>query len=216
MKKVDFKKTMKPFYNPKPKQYEVIKIPKMNFLMIDGIGSPGTSEAYLDSLAALYPMAYKTKFLAKAMDQDYVVPPLQALWWADDMDDFINDNKHNWRWTLMLMQPDWITSEMIELARESASKKNTPKLLNNVRMEAYDEGLVAQYLHIGSYADEAPILKYMHEQFIPEQGYKMSPLDSTVSKHHEIYLSDPRRVAPEKLKTILRQPIVKAEAPSQK
>lgn len=205
MNKIDFKKTMKAYFNHKPKQYEIIKIPKMNFLMIDGIGSPGTSEAYMDSLAALYPMAYKTKFLAKAMEQDYVVPPLEGLWWADDMNDFVNDNKDNWRWTMMIMQPKWVTAEMIDQARKMAAQKNPPKLLGNVRFESYDEGMVAQYLHIGSYADEAPILKYMHEEFIPEQGYKMG------KKHHEIYLSDPRRVAPEKLKTILRQPVVKAD-----
>lgn len=203
MTKTDFKKTMKAYYNPKPKKYEIIEIPKLNFIMIDGIGTPGTSEAYLDSLAALYPIAYKAKFLAKAQEQDYVVPPLEGLWWADDMADFINDNKDNWRWTMMIMQPDWVTKDMIEQARDMAKQKNPPKLLDNVRFESYDEGLVAQYLHIGSYADETPILKYMHEQFIPEQGYECG------KKHHEIYLSDPRRVAPEKLKTILRQPVVK-------
>lgn len=211
MKKVDFKKSLKAYYNPKPKQFEVIEIPKMNFLMIDGIGTPGTSQAYMDSLAALYPMAYKTKFLAKAMEQDYVVPPLQGLWWADDMADFVNDNKDNWRWTMMIMQPEWVTADMIAQARNMAAQKNPPKLLDNVRFESYDEGLVAQYLHIGSYADEAPVLKYMHEKYIPEQGYKMPALDAKITKHHEIYLSDPRRVAPEKLKTILRQPIVKAD-----
>lgn len=208
MTKIDFKKTMKAYYKPKPKQYEIIDIPKMNFLMIDGIGSPGTSEAYMDSLAALYPMAYKTKFLAKALEQDYVVPPLEGLWWADDMNDFVADNKDNWRWTMMIMQPQWITAQMIDQARDMASQKNCPKLLDNVRFENYDEGKVAQYLHIGSYADEAPILKYMHEQYIPEQGYKLPRLDAKITKHHEVYLSDPRRVAPEKLKTILRQPIV--------
>lgn len=208
MTKTDFKKSLKAYYNPKPKQYEIIKIPKMNFIMIDGIGTPGTSEAYLDSLAALYPIAYKTKFLAKANGQDYVVPPLEGLWWADDMADFIADNKHKWRWTMMIMQPDWVTKDMIEQSREMASQKDAPKLLNDVRFESYDEGLVAQYLHIGSYADEEPILKHMHNQYIPEQGYKMPALDAKITKHHEIYLSDPRRVAPEKLRTVLRQPIV--------
>ncbi|MBL1242495.1 MAG: GyrI-like domain-containing protein [OCS116 cluster bacterium] len=207
MTKVDFKKTLKPLYGPKPKKYEIIEIPKMNFLMIDGIGSPGTSEAYMDSLGALYPMAYKTKFLAKAMDKDYVVPPLEGLWWADDMNDFVADNKDNWRWTMMIMQPEWVTEDMIEQARDMARQKNPPKLLDNVRFESYDEGVVAQYLHIGSYADEAPVLQYMHKQYIPEQGYKMPDLTAKVNKHHEIYLSDPRRVAPEKLKTILRQPV---------
>lgn len=210
MKKVDFKKTMKAYYSPKAKKYEIIIIPKMNFLMIDGKGKPGESQAYMDSLAALYPVAYKTKFLAKAQDKDYVVPPLQALWWADDMSDFVSGNMDNWQWTLMIMQPDWVTEDLIEEAIQMAAQKNKPKLLENLRFETYDEGLVAQYLHIGSYADEAPILKYMHQEYIPEQGYKMPGLNAKVTKHHEIYLSDPRRVAPEKLKTILRQPIVKA------
>lgn len=208
MAKIDFKKTLKAFYNPKPKKYEIIEIPKMNFIMIDGIGKPGTSAAYLDSLAALYPIAYKAKFLAKAKDQDYVVPPLQALWWAEDMTDFVTGNMDNWQWTLMLMQPDWVSEEMIAEARAIANKKNPPKLLTKVRFESYEEGLVAQYLHIGSYADEAPILKYMHEKYIPELGYKLPSLAAQISKHHEIYLSDPRRVAPQKLKTILRQPVV--------
>lgn len=203
MTKTDFKKTLKAFYNPKPKQYEIIKIPKMNFLMIDGKGVPGTSQAYIDSLAALYPLAYRLKFMAKAIEKDYVVPSLQALWWADDMNDFISGNKHNWQWTLMLMQPEWITPEMIAQARvDVAAKKDAPKLLKNVRVEAYDEGLVAQYLHIGSYDDEGPKLKYMHEEFIPAEGYTRR------GKHHEIYISDPRKVKAEKLKTILRQPVI--------
>lgn len=208
MSKVDFKKALKPFYNPKPKTYEIVKIPKMNFIMIDGKGVPGVSQIYMDSLAALYPIAYKTKFLAKAKDQDYVVPPLQALWWADNMDDFITGNKQNWQWTLMLMQPDWVSVDMIEQARATAAAKNPPKLLDQVRFEAYDEGLAAQYMHIGAYDDEGPVLKVMHEDYIPQQGYKMPALTAKITKHHEIYLSDPRRVAPEKLKTILRQPIV--------
>lgn len=208
MTKVDFKKTLKPFYNPKPKTYEIVKIPKMNFIMIDGKGVPGVSQIYMDSLAALYPIAYKTKFLAKAKDQDYVVPPLQALWWAENMDDFINGNKQNWQWTLMLMQPDWVNVDMIEQARAMAAAKNPPKLLDQVRIETYDEGLVAQYMHIGAYDDEGPVLKVMHEDYISQQGYKMPELTAKITKHHEIYLSDPRRVAPEKLKTILRQPIV--------
>lgn len=207
MNKIDFKKTLKQYYNPKPKQHEFISIPKMNFLMIDGKGTPGTSKAYIDSLAALYPIAYKTKFLAKNNGQDYVVPPLQGLWWAEDMDDFVNDNKQNWLWTMMLMLPNWVSDEMVAEAKHNASivkgKKQAPNLLGKVRVETYDEGLVAQYLHIGSYADEAPILRHMHHELIPQNGYEMR------SKHHEIYLSDPRRVAPEKLKTILRQPVIK-------
>lgn len=211
MTKTDFKKTLKAFYNPKPKQYEIIKIPKMNFIMIDGKGVPGVSQIYLDSLAALYPIAYKAKFLSKAKDLDYTVPSLEGLWWADDMADFVNDNKQNWRWTMMIMQPEWVSEAMIEQARDMARVKNPPKLLDQVRFESYDEGLVAQYLHIGSYADEEPILKHMHKVFIPEQGYKIPSLQAKISKHHEIYLSDPRRVAPEKLKTVLRQPVVKAD-----
>ncbi|NRA89024.1 MAG: GyrI-like domain-containing protein, partial [Rhizobiales bacterium] len=199
MSKIDFKKTLKPFYNPKPKQFEFIKIPKLNFIMIDGIGSPGTSAAYLDSLAALYPLAYKLKFMAKLNGQDYVVPSLEALWWADDMADFINDNKDNWRWTLMLMLPEWISDQMITEAKSivaiGKAKKPAPKLISQVRVETYEEGLVAQYLHIGSYADEAPILKYMHHEYIPQNGYKMSNQQSKIHKHHEIYISDPRKVA---------------------
>ncbi len=212
MNKVDFKKTLKAFYNPKPKQYEIIKIPPMNFLMIDGIGSPGTSTAYIDSLAALYPLAYKIKFLSKAAGQDYIVPSLQALWWAEDMDDFVNDNKDNWQWTLMLMLPDWIASEMIAEAFRVVGlgkpKKPAPRLLEKIRVEQYDEGLVAQYLHIGAYEDEAPILRHMHDDYIPKQGYKMPSQHKGAYKHHEIYISDPRKVAKEKLKTILRQPII--------
>lgn len=205
MKKIDFKKEMRELYRPSAKDFEFIDVPEMQFLMVDGRGDPNTAQEYTDAVEALYALAYKLKFMSKKqMEKDYVVPPLEGLWWAEDMRSFSSErDKNKWEWTAMVMQPDWITQEMLAEAREQVAKSKDLAALRKLRLEAYREGLSAQILHIGSYEDEAPTLRRLHEEFLPENDYEPA------GKHHEIYLSDPRRVAPEKLKTVLRQPIVK-------
>jgi hypothetical protein len=137
----------------------------------------------------------------KNMDKDYVVPPLEGLWWAEDMTAFTSANKDDWDWTMMIMQPDWITSDMFAQTCELVKKAKNPNALPKLRMEPYHEGLSVQILHRGSYDDEAPTIARLHNEFMPDNNL------TAAGKHHEIYLSDPRRVAPEKLKTILRQPV---------
>ncbi|MGF2950549.1 GyrI-like domain-containing protein [Microbacterium alcoholitolerans] len=205
MTKVDLKKTLDR-YRARRGDFRVVEIPETTYLMIDGHGDPNTSAQYTQSLEALYPLAYALKFAsARELGRDYVVPPLEGLWWADDMASFTTArDKSRWNWTLMLMVPEWIPQEIIDAARAKvAAKKEPPARLGDVRVEALTEGLCVQTLHIGSFDDEAPVLARMHDEFIPDAGLRMS------GTHHEIYLSDVRRVAPEKLRTLLRQPVVR-------
>ena len=202
--KVDFKKSMKEFYNPKAQEVVMAEVPKMQFLMIDGIGSPGDSKEYQDALALLYPIAFKTKFLSKAKGKDYVVPPLEGLWWADNMEDFTEGNRDKWKWTMMIMQPDWITQEMIDEAIQITIEKK-PELkgkISKLRLESYKEGKTAQIMHIGPYSEEGPTIAMVHK-FIKAKG---GTFDGHNLKHHEIYLSDPRKTKPENMKTVIRQP----------
>ena len=202
--KVDFKKTMKELYNPSAKEVVMVEVPEMQFLMIDGIGSPGDSQEYLDALAVLYPVVFKTKFLSKAKGKDYVVPPLEGLWWAENMDDFTEGNRDKWKWTMMIMQPEWITREMIDEAIDITKEKKPElaKLVPKLRLEKYKEGRAAQIMHIGPYSEEGPNIQKIHK-FIKDKDGKF---DGHNLKHHEIYLSDPRKSKPENMKTIIRQP----------
>jgi len=170
--------------------------------MIDGHGDPNAAPEYQEAIEALYAVSYKVKFASKKkLDKDYVVPPLEGLWWAEDMESFTSKrDKSQWDWTMMIMQPEWITHEIVDQAIEQAAEKELPAL-PKLRLETYHEGLCVQIMHHGSYDDEEPTLDKMHHEFIPQNGYKMA------GKHHEIYLSDARKVAPEKLKTVLRQPV---------
>ncbi len=201
--KVDFKKTMKNFYFPSAKEVVMVEVPEMQFLMIDGMGSPGDSQEYLEALGALYPIAFKTKFLSKAKGKDYVVPPLEGLWWADNMEDFTKGNRDKWKWTMMIMQPDWITHEMINKAIESTIEKKPElkNLISKLRFEKYYEGKAAQIMHLGPFSEEGPTVKKIHI-FIEEKG---GSFNGYIQKHHEIYLSDPRKSKPENMKTIIRQ-----------
>lgn len=202
--KIDFKKTMKEFYQPSPKQVVMVDVPEMQFLMFDGMGSPGDSKEYQDALAALYPIAFKTKFLSKAKGKDYVVPPLEGLWWADNMDDFVEGDREKWKWTMMIMQPDWITQDMITEAINTTKEKK-PELrdfLSKLRLEKFKEGKAAQIMHIGPYSEEGPTVQKVHD-FIQKEGGKF---DGHKNKHHEIYLSDPRKANPATMKTVIRQP----------
>ncbi|MBW8172623.1 GyrI-like domain-containing protein [Ornithinimicrobium sp. Arc0846-15] len=201
--KVDFKKQI-PTYAAKQGKFDVVEVPAMQFLMIDGHGDPNTATEYQDALTTLYPLAYALKFLSKKeFVRDYVVPPLEGLWWAEDMSTFTEArDKSQWAWTMMIMTPDWITSDHLRTARAAVERKGGEPALDKLRLETLDEGLAVQTLHIGPYDAEGPVLETLHNDFIPAQGFRMT------GRHHEIYLGDPRRTAPEKLKTILRQPVV--------
>jgi hypothetical protein len=203
MPKIDFKRELKHLYRPSAKEFVVVDVPPMKSLMIDGHGDPNTAQEYQDAVEALYAMSYKLKFMSKKeLGKDYVVPPLEGLWWAEDMETFTTArDKSAWDWTMMIMQPEWITQEMVEEAVKQVEKKDLPAL-SKLCLETYHEGLSVQILHIGSYDDEGPTIARMHA-FIDENGYEPA------GKHHEIYLSDPRKVAPGKLKTVLRQPVRK-------
>lgn len=201
MDKIDLKKVWQELYRPGAKQVSRVDVPPFNYLMIDGRGDPNTAEEYKEAIEALYPVAYTLKFMLKkgAVGADYVVMPLEGLWWVENMADFSAERKEAWEWTMMILQPDVVTAEMVTEAVAQTRKKKNPPALDKVRLETLHEGLSAQIMHIGPYADEAPNIQKVH-QFIADAGGRLH------GKHHEIYLSDPRRAAPEKMKTIIRQP----------
>ncbi|WFE47509.1 GyrI-like domain-containing protein [Verrucosispora sp. WMMD1129] len=209
--KIDFKKTVDAYQAPRGR-FRIVDVPDLCYLMIDGHGDPNTSPAFTAAVEALYPVAYKLKFASKRhLGRDYVVPPLEGLWWAEDMAAFTTSrDKSRWNWTLLLMVPDWVDRAMFDAAFAQAGAKNQPVRLDDVRLETLSEGCCVQTLHVGAFDDEAAVLAHLHDEFIPAQGLRMA------GKHHEIYLSDFRRVAPEKQRTILRQPVtaVAASAPS--
>lgn len=195
-----------PGYRAVRGRFDVLTLPPATYLMADGEGDPNSAPAYAEALAALYPVAYALKFLSKReLDRDYTVPPLEGLWWADDSASFTTArDKTRWRWTLMIRVPDWLTDDHVARAVATAEAKGAAA--GRVRCEEFDEGLCIQTLHVGSYDAEGPVLAEMHDRVIPERGLRMTGI------HHEIYLSDARRTAPERLRTILRQPV--AEGPA--
>lgn len=201
MEKIDFKKLLRPLYDPPAGTFVEIDVPPLSFVKIDGTGDPNTASAYRTAVEWLYGVSYALKFAAKArLGRDYVVPLLEGLWWAEDLQDFRRRAKDRWHWTMMIMAPDFIDEEMFDIAVAKAGDKlGTPP--QSLRLEPYAEGRCLQTLHIGSYDDEGPVLARLHDQVIPAMGLAPGGL------HHEIYLSDPGRTAPEKLKTILRQPV---------
>lgn len=202
MQKTDFKKTLKQFYAPKNTDWQEVEVPELQYLMIDGAGNPNTATEYADAVAVLYSIAYPLKFMSKReLGKDYTVMPLEGLWYADDMSVFEKFDKDAYKWTMMIMQPEWITTEMFEKVAAAANEKNPDLPHKKVRLQSLSEGRCMQLFHIGSYDDEAPKLSQLHHEIMPGQKLDFN------GHHHEIYLSDPRRVAPEKLKTILRQPI---------
>jgi hypothetical protein len=202
MEKIDYKKNLKHLYKTSPKKVEIVEVPQMTFLMVDGEGDPNTSQSFSDAIEALFPLAYTLKFMAKKGDIgiDYGVLPLEALWWADDMSAFTKGNKDAWKWTVMIMQPEFITLDMVKEATEEVRKKKKPTSLPLVRFESFSEGKAAHTMHIGPFSEEGPTIEKVHN-FITESGFKL------FGKHHEIYLSDIRKAAPEKWKTIIRQPL---------
>lgn len=200
MKKIDLKKELKEFYKPSAKSAAQVTVPPFRYLMIDGKGDPNTSQEYADAVAALFSVSYTAKFSVKkgALKTDYAVMPLEGLWWADDWSAFVAGDRANWNWTMMILQPSFVSDEIIEQAIADVRKKNPPAL-DKLRLEEFSEGRCAQMLHIGPFLAEGPTIEKLHE-YILSHG-------TLAGKHHEIYLSDIRRADPARWKTILRQPM---------
>jgi hypothetical protein len=199
--KIDLKKQLD-CYAARRSEFRILEVPPANYLMIDGEGDPNTP-VFAEATESLYPLAYTIKFASKReLGRDYVVPPLEGLWWADDMAAFTaRRDKSRWSWTLLIMQPEWIDAGLVDTARRAVEAKGAPTRLHDIRFATLEGGLCVQTLHVGSFDDEAPVLARLHDEFIPANGLRMT------GRHHEVYLSDPRRTAPEKLRTILRQPV---------
>jgi hypothetical protein len=204
MKKIDHKKELKHFYSASTKKVDIVEVPEMNFLLIDGSGDPNTSKLYQDAVAALFGISYTLKFMIKKGKEqiDYSVMPLEGLWWMDDMTKFTTLNKDEWKWTMMIMQSQFITAKLVDYAIDEMLKKKKLVAYPNVRFEKFTEGKAAQIMHIGPFSEEGPTIQKVHD-FISGNGFKLS------GKHHEIYLSDIRKAKPEKWKTIVRQPFKK-------
>lgn len=203
VEKVDLKKQLKDFYNPSPKNPVIIQIPSMQFLMVDGAGNPNTSQAYSQAVEALYSVSYTVKFMMKKeYGLDYGVMPLEGLWWGTPLGQtrFTEADKDKFLWTAMIMQPDFVTADLMREGILRAAAKKELAALDSLRFEHFEEGLAVQIMYFGAFDDEGPTIERLH-QFAHDQGYQLR------GKHHEIYLSDPRRTAPEKRKTVLRHPI---------
>ena len=195
--KIDLKKEI-PAYRARRGSFDIVDVPPLRYLMIDGHGDPNGPE-YADAISTIFPVAYRLKFMSKKeLDRDYAVMPLEALWWSEDMAAFTSDrDKSRWDWTALNLVPDWITDDQIDRARSAMAAPALDKL----RIATLEEGRCVQTLHLGSFDDEGPVLQAMHDDVIPSRGLRMT------GKHHEIYLSDSRRTDPAKLRTILRQPV---------
>jgi hypothetical protein len=203
MPKIDLKKELKALYSPSANDVSNVEVPAANFLMIDGVGDPSTSKDFQDVIEALYSVSYALKFALKknpqTADSDYVVMPLEGLWWTNGPDGFDIKHRDRWKWTAMIMQPPGATKEMVQIAIVKAAKKKVLPALSKLRFEKFHEGQAAQIMHIGPFSAEGPTILKVHE-YIKQMGHKLK------GRHHEIYLSDFRKTAPEKLKTVIRQP----------
>ncbi len=201
MKKLDLKKDLKHLYQPSAKAVAVVDVPAMNFLMTNGAGDPNQSKAYADAVEALFAVSYTIKFMVKKspLAVDYGVMPLEGLWWADDMASFTASDKSRWKWTMMIMQPEMVSSELVSAAINDVVKKKGLVAASKIRFETYVEGTCAQILHIGPFTAEGPTIEKVHA-YIDAHGKRRG-------KHHEIYLSDIRKADPAKWKTVIRQPM---------
>ncbi len=202
--KTDFKRELHQLFAP-PRKPVMIDVPELGFLTIDGHGDPNTSPDYRAAIEALFSVSYTLKFTIRGMPGgiDYGVMPLESLWWGRNAEAFAASDKTAWSWTAMIMQPDLVTSELVTEAIAGARRKRPIPAAELMRLERFREGLSAQVMYLGPYADEGPTIAELHT-FIAEHGYALA------GKHHEIYLGDPRRSAPEKLRTVIRQPVKQA------
>lgn len=214
MDKTDFKKTDKPFYSAPADRWIAVDVPEWQFLCIDGQGDPATSPVYSLAVSALYSLSYGLKFRSKSVHgRDYVVGPLEGLWWADDMNAYRAGERAAWKWRMMIRQPDWITEADVaatgaaarDKIKKDADAEAMAEMLDAVTLATFREGRSLQRLYFGRYVDEAPLLIDLHDRYLPESGLAAAGL------HHEIYFNDPRKVAPEKIKALLRQPVRPAD-----
>lgn len=201
MPKIDLKKELKHLYRASAKEVVEVDVPAFNYLMIDGAGDPNMSRGYAEAVEALFSVSYTAKFMVKKGPQakDYAVMPLEGLWWADDMSTFSVDDKPDWKWTMMIMQPGFVAAALIEAAMAEVRRKKALPGLDRIRLEAFTEGRCAQLLHIGPFTEEGPSVERVH-QYIDSRSQRRG-------RHHEIYLSDIRKADPARWKTIIRQPM---------
>ncbi|GAA4429977.1 GyrI-like domain-containing protein [Georgenia halophila] len=202
VEKYDVKKVHRDLYSPRRGDFAVVEVPPMRYLAIDGHGDPNTSEEYADAVGALYAVGYTLKFAdKKATGRDLAVGPLEGLWRAADPQAFVRRDKTSWEWTMLVPLPEWIGSEQVEQTAAAVREKKNLPAAAAVRVLALAEGTSLQILHVGSYDDEGPVLARLHDEVMPDGGWTFG------GDHHEIYLNDPRRTEPSRLRTILRQPV---------
>ncbi|MFI8907863.1 GyrI-like domain-containing protein [Streptomyces albidoflavus] len=201
MRNYDVKKDRRELYTA-TRSFAPVDVPAMNFLRADGAGSPNTAPLYREVVQALYTTAYAVRALAvEQLGRKHTVGPLEGLWWSEDLGAFAARDEDAWQWRLMIVQPEWITRDLFEAGLARAVAKKAPAAAGRVRFEEFHEGPSVQILHVGPYDEEGPTLARLHEEYLPDHGLRPR------GTHHEIYLSDPRRTDPARLRTILRQPV---------
>jgi hypothetical protein len=208
METIDLKKIWKHLYLPSAKKVELVDVPPLNFIMIDGAiepgQAPGTSPGFQEAMQALYGAAYTLKFMVKKRPEnpvDYPVMALEGLWWWDE-GEFDIRYPSNWKYTVMILQPDLITPELFAEAQKQLHERKPSPAVEKLRLDSYHEGLSVQTMHIGPYSNEPATVDRM-KIFALDHGYEMAGL------HHEIYIGNPLRADPAKLKTVLRHPVRK-------
>jgi len=199
--KYDVKREHKDLYAPRNTTWTLLDVPELTYLAVDGRGDPNTSPAYAAAVEALYAVAYTLKFATRQETGDFVVGPLEGLWWHEDPTVFTARAKESWNWTMLLHLPDWVTADQLDDARAAATAKKKLPAIAEVRQLTLREGRCAQVLHVGSYDEEGPVLATLHDEFLPANGLREA------GDHHEVYLGDPRRTEPARLRTVLRQPV---------
>lgn len=207
MDKLDLKKTRKALFTGPLNRFVPIDVPRVSYFMVDGHGDPNTAPAYKLAVQSLYATAYTAKFACKGQGKDFVAMPLEGLWSAPDPESFTARRKDEWDWTMMIMVPDYVDDAIFQAAKTGAREK-IGTLPDSLRLERLEEGLCLQALHIGSYDDEGPLLAMLHGEVMPSGGYEFA------GRHHEVYLSDPRKTSPERLKTVIRQPVRRKGMPA--
>lgn len=202
MEKRDIKKELTHLYLAPAGKVMEVDVPSLNYLTVDGEGDPNTSQAFSDAVEALFAVSYAIKFTIKKgpLAIDYGVMPLEGLWWTEDMSVFTAGDKSYWKWTLMILQPAFVTRETVESAMAEVTRKKNPAAISKLRFEAFSEGHCVQILHIGPFSEEEPAIEKLHRFIIDANSQR-------IGKHHEIYLSDMRKAAPAKWKTLIRQPM---------
>jgi hypothetical protein len=203
VQKLDLKLSRKALFTAPLNRFVLIQVPVVRYLMVDGHGDPNAVPEYQSAVESLFATAYAIKFACKAEGRDFVVPPLEGLWSAPDPESFVARRKDEWDWTMMIMVPDHVDRQLFETAKRKSEAK-LGRLPATLRLQALEEGPSLQALHVGSYDDEGPLLAMLHDEIMPADGYAFN------GAHHEIYLSDPRRTPARKLKTLLRQPVMKS------